>query len=157
MVKLSIPAMPCLLLSCPALVFSVCSCLIPLSSCFDFVLLCCPQFCSALGFPAVVCSRRLSSLYIFHIYIRYPAISFLLISSYQLPSPHHLISEEQNLKKNVQIKSTHVGLKIVEIVPLFTASAAFLNNPMLSVCFNFNLIQKRTKNTYRSINYPVTL
>lgn len=84
--------------------------LYPLSSRFDFALLCSPRFCPALRFPAVVCSRQLSSFYIFHIYILSPVILFLLISSCQLcspppPPPRDLTSEERNLNTNVHIKS----------------------------------------------------
>lgn len=55
------------------------------------LLLCSPQFCCVPLSPAVISSRQLSSLYIFHIYILSPVILLLLISSCQCCSPPLLV------------------------------------------------------------------
>ena len=83
-------------LSCPVLCCSFQSCLklcLALLCSFLFapaffpshhvliLLVCSPQFCCVLRSPAVISSRQLSSLYIFHIYILSPVILLLLISS----------------------------------------------------------------------------
>lgn len=118
----SCPATSCFVLFFPLLLRSVLFHLLllyPLSSRFDFVLLCSPRFCPALRFPAVICSRQLSSFYIFHIYILSPVISFLLISSCQLcsPPPRDLTSEERNLNTNVHIKSKQTKKKYRVLSP----------------------------------------
>lgn len=72
------------------------------------LLLCSPQFCCVPLSPAVISSRQLSSLYIFHIYILSPVILLLLISSCQCcspPPPCDLTSENWNLHTNVHVKS----------------------------------------------------